>query len=276
MVSECFNSKLRHTQFSATLGKFLPLVPFSYLMKQLNDLTFYDDMAAEWWSESAKIYALNRLNSPRFEYFDRHIPSWQGLSVLDVGCGGGFTCEFLAARGAIVTGIDQSAKCIAAAKAHAAEQYPAIVYKQAYAESIPADDQSFDVVVCVDVLEHVADLTQTLREIHRVLKPGGIFCFDTINRTFKSKLIMIWLLEDIMKEISAGVHDWRKFIKPSELTDSLQQLGFVDVEIKGFNLFGETPAQSLATLWHYRKTGGFRISISDNSSVIYIGKAQKI
>jgi len=244
-------------------------------MKQRNNLTFYDASAAEWWNENAKIYALNYLNPSRFEYFDRYVPDWHGLKVLDVGCGGGFTCEFLAKRGAIVTGIDQSAKCINAAKDHAAKSKLAIAYHHATAEAISALDETFDVVVCVDVLEHISDLKQTLTEIGRVLKPGGAFCFDTINRTFKSKIIMIWVLEDMLGEIDRGIHDWQKFIKPKELQDLLQNLGFHRTEIKGFSVFGESLPKYLEVYQHYRKTKQFKITINNDTSVMYIGKAIK-
>lgn len=244
-------------------------------MKRRNDLSFYDNSAAEWWDQNAKIYALNYLNQPRFEYFDRHISDWQGLNVLDVGCGGGYTCEFLAKRGAIVTGVDQSLDCIHAAKEHALEHELAITYYNATAEALPLPDATFDVVVCVDVLEHIADLNQTLSEIGRVLKPGGIFCFDTINRTFRSKVIMIWLLENMLGEIQPGIHDWQKFITPAELSDSLQNLNFGAIEIKGFNLFGTSLVDYWQIYQYYRKTKQFKIYINEDTSVIYIGKAVK-
>ncbi|MBW4489254.1 MAG: bifunctional 2-polyprenyl-6-hydroxyphenol methylase/3-demethylubiquinol 3-O-methyltransferase UbiG [Trichocoleus desertorum ATA4-8-CV12] len=244
-------------------------------MQKPNDLAFYDLSADQWWSETAKIYALHHLNAPRFEYFDRHIDNWQGLSVLDVGCGGGFSCEFLARRGAIASGIDQSRNCIAKAQEHALSNQLAIAYQHGYAEALPYLDNAFDVVVCVDVLEHVDDLKQTIAEIHRVLKPGGTFCFDTINRTLKSKLIMIWLLENILREIPAGIHDWQKFIQPPELIALMRSHGFEEMEIKGFNIFGATVLNNLAAYWHYRQTKGFQISINEDTSVMYIGKAKK-
>lgn len=245
-------------------------------MSQRNDLTFYDASATNWWQPSAKIYALNYLNPPRFAYFDRVIPNWQNQRVLDVGCGGGFTSEFLATRGAIVSGVDQSHDCILAARTHAERQSLAIDYQQGYAEALPYPDHSFDVVVCVDVLEHVADPLRSLAEIHRVLKPGGVFCFDTINRTFRSRLILIWLLENLLREIPQGIHDWQKFIKPEELAHTLQTLGFDEFEVKGFNIFGRSIADNIAAYRHYRKTGNFKIHTNDDTSVMYIGKARKV
>lgn len=232
-------------------------------------------MAEQWWDGGAKIYALHHLNAPRFDYFDRHIPNWTGLTVLDVGCGGGFTCEFLAQRGAVVHGVDQSHHCIAKAKEHAASSELAIAYQHGYSESLPYEADSFDVVTCVDVLEHVAHLQQSLVEIYRVLKPGGMFCFDTINRTFRSKLILIWLLEDVLRLIPSGVHDWQKFIKPVELTQMMQSMEFNCVEIKGFNVFGTNLQENIAALRYYQATGGFRIQVNDDTSVMYIGKAIK-
>ncbi|MDX2217088.1 MAG: bifunctional 2-polyprenyl-6-hydroxyphenol methylase/3-demethylubiquinol 3-O-methyltransferase UbiG [Oculatellaceae cyanobacterium bins.114] len=244
-------------------------------MKLRNDLNFYSANASQWWNASAKIYTLNRLNPPRFVYFDRHIPQWQGLKVLDIGCGGGYSCEFLAHRGAIASGIDQSKACIIAAQAHANANQLVIDYQHGCAESLPYGDRSFDVVVCVDVLEHVVDVWQTLREIYRVLKPGGIFCFDTLNRTFKSKFIMIWLLEELLQEIPRGIHDWDKFIQPEELTEWMQAIGFSKIEIKGFNIFGTTVLENIAAYQHYRQTGGFRVQINGDVSLMYIGTAQK-
>ncbi len=241
-----------------------------------NDLEFYDLNADQWWNEDAKIYALHHLNQPRFEFFDRYISNWQGLKVLDVGCGGGFSCEFMAARGVIVSGIDQSQKCIAAAKNHAIQSGFAIDYQAGVAESMPYADNTFDAIVCVDVLEHVADVQQVLAEVSRILKPNGVFFFDTINRNFKSRLVMIWLMENILGEIQKGVHDWNKFITLDEITAWLTQHGFGDIEIKGFDLFGDAFRLNLATYLDYKRTGTFKISINNDTSINYIGKATKL
>ena len=196
---------------------------------QRNDLEFYDRNADVWWNEDAKIYALHHLNQPRFEFFDRYVTNWQGLKVLDIGCGGGFSCEFMAQRGAIASGLDQSQKCIQIAQTHAVSNKFEIDYRHGLAENLPYEANTFDLVVCVDVLEHVADLSRVISEAYRVLRPNGLFLFDTINRNIKSKLIMIWLLENILQEIPFGVHDWSKFIKPEELTELMHHHQFTDV-----------------------------------------------
>lgn len=239
---------------------------------QRNDLSFYDRMAPHWWNRSAKIFALHHLNPLRFEYFDRFISSWKDLRVLDVGCGGGYTCEFLAERGAIVSGIDQSQACIQSAIEHAKPNY-SIDYQLGQAEKLPYSDDSFDVVICVDVLEHVDDVEKAIAQIQRVFKSGGIFLFDTINRTWKSKVVMIWLLEDLLGEIPRGVHDWRKFVPPQELEKYLERSQFSDIDLQGFNLLGETIPEQIAAYRYYRKTKNFRASISRDRSVMYIGKA---
>jgi len=241
---------------------------------QRNNLAFYDQQAAQWWSETATIFPLSQLNPLRFQYFDRHIADWRGLTVLDVGCGGGYTCEFLAQRGAVVTGIDQSAACIEAAIAHAKLSKLAIDYHAGVAEQLPFEGDRFDVVVCVDVLEHVADPAATVAEISRVLKPGGIFCFDTINRTWQSRWLLIWLLEDLLRKIPRGVHDWRKFVPPEDLQQWLQETGFAQIRIQGFDLLGRNPLAQAATLYHYWQTGGFRVRLDDDTQVMYIGVAQ--
>jgi 2-polyprenyl-6-hydroxyphenyl methylase / 3-demethylubiquinone-9 3-methyltransferase len=243
---------------------------------QRNNLAFYDQQAAEWWSETSTIFPLSKLNPLRFQYFDRIVPQWRGLRVLDVGCGGGYTCEFLARRGALVTGLDQSPACIHSAKAHAAATGLAIDYHPGVGEALPFADQHFDVVVCVDVLEHVDSPAATVAEISRVLKPGGLFCFDTINRTWQSRLLMIWLLEDWLRLIPHGVHDWQKFVPPELLHDWLEQSGFSDIQMQGFDLLGRNPAAQVSSLLYYWKTGGFQVHFDDDMGVMYIGSARKV
>lgn len=242
---------------------------------QRNNLAFYDQQAPQWWHESATVFPLSRLNPLRFEYFDRFIPNWRGLQVLDVGCGGGYTCEFLAQRGADVSGVDPSVPCITAARQHAHAAGLAIRYQAAPGEHLPFEDCSFDAVICVDVLEHVENPSSAIAEISRVLKPRGWFCFDTINRTWQSKLVMIWLLEDWLRKIPRGIHDWQKFPTPQELTHDIHHNGLKSLEIKGFDLFGRTLLEHWRAFRHYQATGNFRARFDDDTRIMYIGVARK-
>ncbi|WP_236550540.1 bifunctional 2-polyprenyl-6-hydroxyphenol methylase/3-demethylubiquinol 3-O-methyltransferase UbiG [Cyanobium sp. Copco_Reservoir_LC18] len=238
-----------------------------------NNLAFYDQQAASWWEPSATIFPLSRLNPPRFLFFDQFITHWENRRVLDVGCGGGYTCEFLARRGAVVTGIDRSAACIAAARSHAAASGLEITYRVGIAEELPFAAGSFDVVVCVDVLEHVDRPEAVVAEMGRVLTPGGSLCFDTINRTVRSRLTMIWLLETLLRLIPAGVHDWRRFVPPAELRRWLEASGFAAVTMRGLDLFGRGPLRTLGRLIHYRRTGGFQVGFDHDLAVMFIGVA---
>ncbi len=243
---------------------------------QRNNLSFYDQWADRWWDKNATVAPLDRLNPLRFQFFDTYTPDWKGLKVLDIGCGGGFTCEFLAKRGALVTGLDLSSACIEAANRHARETGLSIHYQQGKGEALPFEPEAFDVVVCVDVLEHVDSPAQTIAEVSRVLKPSGQFCFDTINRTWQSKLVMIWLLEDILRQIPQGIHDWRKFVTPAELTEILSEQCLQALSIDGFDLFGSGILGKWQRLREYWRSGQLQVSFKQKSDrIMYIGIAQK-
>ncbi|MEM1234989.1 MAG: class I SAM-dependent methyltransferase, partial [Pseudomonadota bacterium] len=138
-----------------------------------NDLDLYDRVADQWWSDDVRwIRTLKNMVPGRLRHFDSLV-SWEGKRVLDLGCAGGFMAEALAERGAVVTGIDPAADAIAAAQAHGAGK--GITYHVGVGEALPYEDEAFDHVVCVDVLEHVQDLGQVCREVARVLTPGGTF-----------------------------------------------------------------------------------------------------
>lgn len=161
----------------------------------------------------------------------------RGKRALDIGCGGGFLAEEFAKLGCDVTGIDPSAPSIAQAAAHAGEAGLAITYRVASGEAIPFADTTFDIAYCCDVLEHVDDLDRVIAETARVLKPGGVYLFDTINRTFISKLVVIKLLQEWKptRILTTNLHDWAMFITPDELRAALARHGLVCRDIVGIN-----------------------------------------
>ena len=237
------------------------------LQLTMNNLQQYNQMASTWWNESSPFKDLLYLNEPRFRFFEKHVSSWKGKRVLDLGCGGGFVSEELARRGASVVGVDPASALLDVARAHARESDLAIDYCVGTGESIPAQDSEFDIVVCVDVLEHVADLDKVLIEVRRVLKPGGLFLYDTINKNTFSFLWMIVALEWISGRIPRGTHDWRKFIKPETLHLKLTEKSFLPLEQNGVGL------GSLAVS-KWKILPKFKLS-KQNMIGLYVGVAQR-
>lgn len=202
---------------------------------KLNDLSIYDQYADHWWDGSVRwLRALQNLVPARFASFDPIVGDWTGKRVLDLGCGGGFMSEALATRGASVIGVDPSPGAIAIARRHAADNGLAIDYALGAGESLPVDDHSVDIVVCVDVLEHVEDLDRVIAEIRRVLKPGGLFLFDTINRNWLASVVVITFAENILRMLPRGTHDPARFITPAELRAKLTEAGFIVNRFTGF------------------------------------------
>jgi 2-polyprenyl-6-hydroxyphenyl methylase/3-demethylubiquinone-9 3-methyltransferase len=198
-----------------------------------NDLTIYDKIADQWWSEEVRwIRILRNLAKGRLSWFDEAL-DWQGKEILDLGCAGGFMAEAIAQRGAKVTGIDPAQKAIEIARSHAESEHLSIKYDVGVGENLPYGDQTFDIVVCVDVLEHVSDLNQVINEIARVLKPGGYLAYDTINRTLLARFATITLAEDILGILPRGTHDPNLFIKPSELKAVMEKAGLTVGPIVG-------------------------------------------
>ena len=198
-----------------------------------NNLGIYDEVAEQWWSDEIRwVRTLKNLVPGRLKWFDQHI-DWSGKSVLDLGCAGGFMAEALTLKGAKVTGIDPAADAIDAAKARARNIGQDITYDVGVGEALPYGDASFDAVVCVDVLEHVQDLSKVIDELARVLKPGGMFLYDTINRNPLARLATITIAEDVLGLLPKGTHDPAMFIKPAELAAELSRAGFELGPMKG-------------------------------------------
>lgn len=228
-----------------------------------NDLTIYDDVAADWWSDDIRwVRTLKNLVPGRMAWFDRHV-KWPGKAVLDLGCAGGFMAERLAQDRAQVWGIDPAAKAVEAARAHTVAGGLDIQYDVGVGEALPYEDAAFDVVVCVDVLEHVEDLGKVLREVARVLRPGGCFLFDTINRNLLARLATITVAEDILKLLPRGTHDPAMFIKPVELIHGLEAAGLTPGPMTGLGPRG------------INRRGDFTFGPLPLKAIIYMGVAHK-
>jgi 2-polyprenyl-6-hydroxyphenyl methylase/3-demethylubiquinone-9 3-methyltransferase len=201
------------------------------------DNQIYDQLADSWWRKGGALSVLERLNPGRFAYLDQLLAKldrrYEDLEVLDLGSGGGLMSEAYAKRGAKVTGVDPSAASLDAARARARESDLSIRYEQGTGEAIPMPDAAFDLVSCCDVLEHVDELDCVAREIARVLRPGGFFFFDTINRTWLSWAVMIQLFQEWLRFVPPRTHDWQMFITPEELRASLARAGLATHDLTG-------------------------------------------
>lgn len=210
--------------------------PHSYQQEQEQIFASYG------WHDRRNL--LNIITVDRCDYIEARVERVLGpgalkqQEILEVGSGGGLLCEELSRRGAMMTGIEPSAGALAEARAHAERSGigARVHYQQGYAESLPYSNGSFSVIICLDVLEHVQDVQKTVQEIARVLAPGGVFIFDTINRTLLARLILIWIGERFFQKsgLVPGLHNYQAFIKPSELRAVLVQNGLHIGEMVGF------------------------------------------
>lgn len=194
-----------------------------------NDL--YNADGDRWWQSDSPLYLLQcSINPARVDYFKKKLLTElninpQGKSALEVGCGGGFLCEEIARMGFDVTGIDPSEHSLQVAATHAKASGLRIKYEKGTGEALPYQDNSTDIVFCCDVLEHVRDVPKVISEIFRVLKPGGCFCYDTLNRTFLSKLVAINISQVWKRWAYAppNLHIWKMFIEPVEMRSLLRE-----------------------------------------------------
>jgi 2-polyprenyl-6-hydroxyphenyl methylase / 3-demethylubiquinone-9 3-methyltransferase len=251
----------------------------------------YEEFAQTWWDENEFLHLLKVMVNPwRVPYFRNALFKYYGqdlrqVRLLDIGCGGGVLTEEFAALGCKVTGIDISPQSVAAAKKHAALSGLSIDYQVGSGTNLSFDSNSFEAVSCCDVLEHIRDWKLVLAEAKRVLKPGGLFFFDTINRTLKSKAVMIYILQEFpfTKLMPKDTHIWEMFITPKEMMAAVQEQEMVVQDIKGSKI-AQNP---LVVLWAIRqqKRGKstfaelgrrLKLELDGDLSLNYLGYTRKI
>jgi len=210
-----------------------------------SEIAKFEAMAAEWWDPAGKFKPLHMLNPCRLDYiasqiageFDRDLSAqapFSGLRLLDIGCGGGLLSEPMARLGAEVVGADAAEGNLPVARIHAEQSGLEIDYRHTTAEALAEAGEQFDVVLNMEVVEHVADPLSYLTACRRLLKPGGLHICSTINRNPKSFAVAIVGAEVVMRWLPRGTHEWSKFITPDELFDLLRNSGVEPVDRKGF------------------------------------------
>jgi 2-polyprenyl-6-hydroxyphenyl methylase/3-demethylubiquinone-9 3-methyltransferase len=194
------------------------------------DNEYYEGIDELWWDPAGPAAILHAINRPRVEFYLRELGALGGRRVLDAGCGGGLVARELAAAGAEVVGVDRSLGSLGVARRAVGRRF---VPAQGRLERLPFADGSFDAVVAADVLEHLPDLPAAVAELARVLAPGGGLVFDTVNRTPWSWFTAVFGLEQVLRMVPRGTHDWRLFIRPAELDRLLRRAGLAPVTVCG-------------------------------------------
>lgn len=199
------------------------------------ELKKFSDLAHRWWDPSSEFRPLHQINPLRLEWINARVPL-SGKTVIDIGCGGGILAESMARKGATVTGIDLSEKALKVADLHSLEAGIAMRYEFISAEDMALrEPATFDVVTCMEMLEHVPDPAAVVRACAALVKPGGQVFFSTLNRNPKSYLFAIIGAEYLLRLLPRGTHDYRKFITPAELSNFARQSGLDVEKLKGLS-----------------------------------------
>jgi 2-polyprenyl-6-hydroxyphenyl methylase/3-demethylubiquinone-9 3-methyltransferase len=200
------------------------------------ELAKFSALASRWWDKESEFKPLHDINPLRLDYIDKRVGGLAEKSVLDVGCGGGILSESMAQRGAKVTGIDMSEGPLSVAKLHLYESGLNVDYQSTTAEQLATErPDSFDIVTCMEMLEHVPDPASVIWACHNLVKPGGQVFFSTINRNPKSYLFAIVGAEYILRLLPKGTHDYAKFIRPAELAQWVRAAGGEIKDITGMS-----------------------------------------
>lgn len=199
-----------------------------------HEIDKFEAMASRWWDLEGDFKPLHKLNPVRLNWIADKAGGLFGKQAVDIGCGGGILSESMAREGAEVTGVDMGKEPLAVARLHALEMGISVSYRQATAEQL-AEQQAgqFDLVTCMEMLEHVPEPASVVQACATLAKPGGCLVFSTINRNPKSWLMMIAGAEYLFKMVPKGTHDHRKFITPAELCHYIEQAGLVVKDISG-------------------------------------------
>ncbi len=195
----------------------------------------FSDLAHRWWDQTSEFRPLHEINPLRLEWINNHI-SLAGKNVIDIGCGGGILAESMAKKGATVTGIDLSDKALKVADLHGLESGIHVRYQKIAAENMAElEAGQYDVVTCMEMLEHVPDPASIIRACATLVKPGGRVFFSTLNRNLKSYLFAVIGAEYLLQLLPKGTHDYAKFITPAELTQAIRNAGLQVDSLKGLS-----------------------------------------
>jgi 2-polyprenyl-6-hydroxyphenyl methylase / 3-demethylubiquinone-9 3-methyltransferase len=230
----------------------------------------FSKLAEAWWDPNGKFRPLHKIGPPRIEFVrDTMISHFGltagglkplvGLSVVDIGCGGGLVSEPLTRLGASVTGIDPAEKNIRIAQGHAEGQGLSITYRPVRAEDLVAEGRTYDAVVCLEVVEHVPDVPAFLGVIGQLVRPGGVLIVSTINRTMKAYALAIVGAEYVLRWLPVGTHQWDRFVTPDELARGISAAGFGPTQFRGMTY------NPLTDIW----------SLNSDTDVNYLASAAK-
>jgi 2-polyprenyl-6-hydroxyphenyl methylase / 3-demethylubiquinone-9 3-methyltransferase len=237
-----------------------------FLMNMKNALQtdHFESLSDQWWNESGAFGVLHAMNPARIRFIkdmaNQYFPpsGLRNLKVLDVGCGGGIICEPLSRLGALVKGVDASEQAILIACAHALEQNLVIDYE---CEDLKNIKNTYDLITCLEVVEHVDDLKIFANDLVQKLNPGGVMVLSTLNRTILSYVVGILGAEYLTRKVPIGTHNWQKFIEPSELASLMESLGLKTISLKGLNYSFYKREWQLGGNLHMNYLAGFYKSV---------------